>query len=412
MKQLVVTLAFAAGLMVSGCVNAAPVKLGNEVLAQSGFKVLRGKRVGLITNPSGVNRNLESTIEVLRRAPGVQLVALFAPEHGVYGDVPAGDRVETRTDARTGLPVHSLYPKHKPTPAMLQGLDAVVYDLQDTGCRSYTYITTMGMAMEACGEAGIEFIVLDRPNPLGGVRIEGLLVEDKFRSAVSKWDVTYVYGMTCGELARMINGEGWIQKPCKLTVVPLKGWKRTMTWRDTGLPWVPTSPHVPHGESPLFQVATGMIGELGGKAVSTGIGYTLPFQCIAAPGVDMHRLAEALNAYRLPGVRFQPITFKPYYFGLEKEILGGVQIFFTDPAHAPLTAINFYGLEALKKVAGRDVFQEAVTSNRGFNMFDKVNGTDATRKALQEGKTAAEIAASWQPIEDAFRKRRQRYLLY
>ena len=412
MNRLVAPLVCVLGLACLEGLRAAPVQLGNEVLVATGFKALQGKRAGLITNPSGVNRNLETTIEVLRQAPGVKLVALFAPEHGVYGDVPAGDKVETRIDARTGLPVHSLYPKLRPTPEMLQGLDAVVYDLQDTGCRSYTYITTMGLAMEACGEAGIEFIVLDRPNPLGGLRVEGRLVEDAFRSAVSKWDVTYVYGMTCGELARMINGEGWIKTPCKLTVIPLKGWKRTMTWRDTGLPWVTTSPHVPHGESPLFQVATGMIGELSGKAVSTGIGYTLPFQCLAAPGVDMHKLAETLNGYRLPGVRFQPITYKPYYFGFENTNVAGVQIFFTDPARAPLTAINFYGLEALKKVTGRDLFQESVKANRGFAMFDKVNGTDATRKALQEGKSAAAIVASWKPAEDAFRKQRARYLLY
>jgi uncharacterized protein YbbC (DUF1343 family) len=185
-----------------------------------------------------------------------------------------------------------------------------------------------------------------------------------------------------------------------------------MVWRDTGLPWVPTSPHVPHGESPLFQVATGMIGELSGKAVSTGIGYTLPFQCIAAPGVDMHKLAATLNAYQLPGVRFQPVTYKPYYFGFENSTVSGVQIFFTDPAHAPLTAINFYGIEALKKAAGRDIFRESVEANRGFGMFDKVNGTDATRKALQEGRSAAEIVASWKAGEDAFRKKREKYLLY
>ncbi len=408
--------ALLAGWTLTGCkpthAPIEPVQLGNEVLAADDFRVLQGKRVGLLTNPSGVNRNLETTIEVLRKAPGVKLVALFAPEHGVYGDVPAGDRVETRTDARTGLPVYSLYPKHKPTPEMLKEIDALVYDLQDSGCRSYTFITTMGEAMEACGEAGVEFIVLDRPNPLGGVRVEGPRLDNQFRSAVSRWDVTYVYGLTCGELARMINGEGWIKKPCKLTVVPLKGWQRTMTWRDTGLPWVPTSPHVPHGESPLFLVATGIMGELSGKAVSTGIGYTLPFQCIGAPGVDMHALAETLNAYRLPGVRFQPITYRPYYFGFEKTNVSGVQVFFTDPAHAPLTAINFYALEALKRVADRDIFQESVKANRGFAMFDKVNGTDATRKALQAGKTAAEIAATWKPGEDAFRKQREKYLLY
>jgi uncharacterized protein YbbC (DUF1343 family) len=310
------------------------------------------------------------------------------------------------------LPVHSLYGKtRKPTPEMLQGLDALVYDLQDTGCRSYTFISTMGVAMEACGEAGIEFIVLDRPNPLGGERIEGPLVEnEKFRSFVSRWDVPYVYGLTCGELARMINSEGWIKKPCKLTVIPLAGWKRSMVWRDTGLPWVPTSPHVPNDESPLFQVATGMLGEIGG--VSTGIGYPLPFQCVAAPGVDKYQLATTLNAQHLPGVRFVPVSYKPYYFAFSNQPITGVQIYFTDPRQAPLTAINFYTMEALKKVAGRDLFAEAVKAKKSFDMFDKVNGTDATRLALQAGKPAAEIVAAWQAGEAKFRTQRRKYLLY
>jgi uncharacterized protein YbbC (DUF1343 family) len=392
-------------------VSTAEVKLGNEVLVSNGFKVLQGKRVGLITNPSGVNRNLDSTIDVLRAAPGVQLVALFGPEHGVYGDVPAGENVASRIDARTGLPAHSLYGKtHRPTREMLRGLDALVYDLQDTGCRSYTFVSTMGMAMDACGEAGVEFVVLDRPNPLGGQRVEGTLVEDKFRSGVSRWDVPYVYGLTCGELARMINGEGWITNRCKLTVVPLKGWKRSMVWRDTGLPWVPSSPHVPHGESPLFQAATGMLGEIGG--ISTGIGYTLPFQCIAAPNLDAHKLADLLNSYHLPGIKFQPITYKPYYFTFTNQVIDGVQLYFTDPARAPLTAINCYAIEALRKLADLDLFAEAVKRQKSFSMFDKVNGTDATRKALQVGTPAAEIVASWKPGEAAFLKKRKKYLLY
>jgi uncharacterized protein YbbC (DUF1343 family) len=392
--------------------EGARVKLGNEVLAQQKFKALADKRVGLITNPSGVNGDLESTIDVLRAAPGVKLVALFGPEHGVYGDVWAGDKIQSSTDPRTVLPVHSLYGKtHKPTPEMLKGLDALVYDLQDTGCRSYTYISTMGVAMEACGEAGIEFIVLDRPNPLGGERIEGTLIEnEKYRSFVSKWDIPYVYGMTCGELAGMINGEGWIKKSCKLTVIPMKGWKRSMTWRETGLPWTPTSPHVPNDESPMFQVATGMIGEIGGA--NTGVGYPLPFQCIAAPNVDKYKLADALNAYQLPGVKFIPISYKPYYFSFSNQPITGVQIYLTDPHKAPLTAINFYALEALKKVAGRDVFAEAVKANKKFDMFDKVNGTDATRLALQSGKSAAEIVASWHDGQEKFRANRKKYLLY
>jgi uncharacterized protein YbbC (DUF1343 family) len=388
------------------------VKLGNEVLAESHFKQLVGKRVGLITNPSGVNSRLESTIEVLRAAPGVKLVALFGPEHGIYGDVPAGDKIASRTDERTGLPVHSLYDKtRKPTPEMLKGLDVLVYDLQDTGCRSYTFVSTMGVAMEACGAAGVEFMVLDRPNPLGGLRVEGPLVEqEKLRSFVSRWDVPYVYGMTCGELARMINARGWITNRCNLTVVPMRGWKRTMVWRDTGLPWVPASPHVPHGESPLYQVATGMLGEIGG--VNIGIGYTLPFQCVAAPNVNPQQLAEVLNGYRLPGVQFQPVTFKPYYASYKDQIVGGVQVYFTDPANAPLTAINYYAMEALKTVADRDLFAEAMKEKKKFDMFDKVNGTDAMRRALQEGKTAAEIVASWRAGEAKFRADRQQFLLY
>lgn len=411
MKQLVLGFwVFAAACLLNAC--AANVKLGNEVLAQQKFKALAGKRVGLITNPSGVNSQLESTIDVLRAAPGVKLVALYGPEHGVYGDAWAGDKVDSNVDPRTGIVVHSLYGKtHKPTPEMLKGLDALVYDLQDTGCRSYTFVSTMGVAMEACAENGVEFVVLDRPNPLGGERIEGRLVEkEQYRSFVSKWDVPYVYGLTCGELARMINGEGWIKKKCQLTVIPLQGWKRSMVWRDTGLPWVPTSPHVPNDESALFQVATGMIGEIGGA--STGIGYPLPFQCVAAPGVDKHKFAEVLNAYHLPGVKFVPVSYKPYYFSFSNQPIAGVQIYFTDPRRAPLTAINFYAMEALKQVAGRDLFDEAVKANKKFDMFDKVNGTDATRQALQAGRSAAEIVGSWQETEQRFRERRRPYLLY
>jgi uncharacterized protein YbbC (DUF1343 family) len=190
----------------------------------------------------------------------------------------------------------------------------------------------------------------------------------------------------------------------------MHGWRRSMVWRDTGLPWVPSSPHVPHGDSPLFQVATGVLGELGG--VSTGIGYTLPFQCIAAPGLDPQQTADILNAYKLSGIKFKPITYKPYYFTFKDQVIGGAQIFLTDAAHAPLTAVSFYAIEAFKKLTGRDLFEEAVQAKKSFSMFDKVNGTDATRKALQEGKAAADIVASWRPAEEAFRAKRKRYLLY
>jgi uncharacterized protein YbbC (DUF1343 family) len=398
-------LTFSAGSMF------ARVELGNEVLAKSGFKVLKGKKVALITNPSGVNSQLKQTVDILHRSGVVELVRLFGPEHGIYGDIPAGDKVEHRDDPRTGLPVYSLYGKtRKPTPEMLKGIDAVVYDLQDNGCRSYTFISTMGLAMEACGENGVEFVVLDRPNPLGGERIEGPIVQEPFRSFVSQWDVPYVYGMTAGELAQMINGEGWIKKQCKLTVVPVKGLKRSMTWPDTELPWVPTSPHIPHGDSPLFYVATGIIGELGTGSI--GVGYTLPFQCIAAPGVNMHKMAKTMNGYGLPGVKFRPITYKPFYSFFKDEVISGVQVYFDDPQKAPLMAINFFALEAMKTVANRDLFADAVTAKKSFKMFDQVTGTDAVRKALQDGTPAAAIVKSWKADEDSFRAKRAKYLIY
>jgi uncharacterized protein YbbC (DUF1343 family) len=402
-------------ILAFGCVcadlTAVQVKLGNEVLAEHHFKELAGKRVGLLTNPSGVNRHLQSTVDLLRFSKSVKLISLFGPEHGIYGEIFAGETVESQVDPRTGLMVHSLYGStHQPTAEMLKGLDALVYDLQDTGCRSYTYISTMGVTMDACARYGVEFVVLDRPDPLGGERVEGPMLVEKFRSFVGKWDVPYVYGLTCGELARMINGEGWISNRCHLTVVPLKGWKRSMVWRDTGLPWVPTSPHVPHDESPMFQVATGMLGEIGG--INTGIGYTLPFQCVAAPGIDSDKLADALNAYHLRGILVKPTSFRPYYFAYKDQQLKGVQLYFPDPSAAQLTAFNVVAMEALKKSAGIDLFERAAQSNKSFSMFDKVNGTDATRKSLQKGVPAMEIIASWKPGEDLFRKRRQKYLLY
>jgi uncharacterized protein YbbC (DUF1343 family) len=401
-------------VLVPGCVTdprAPRVRLGNEVLADSGFQALQGKRVGLITNPSGVDGHLQSTVELLRSAPGVTLAALFGPEHGIYGDVPAGVRVEGSMDARTGVPAYSLYGETKrPTPAMLRGLDALVYDLQDTGCRSYTFINTMGDAMDACGEAGIEFVVLDRPNPLGGLRVEGPMLRDEFQSGVGRWTIPYVYGLTCGELARMINDRGWIKHPCRLTVVPLHGWRRDMTWEDTGLPWVPTSPHVPHARSPLFQVATGMLGETG--VVSVGVGYTLPFQCLAAPGIDGPRLAEILRGFRVPGVAFRPITYQPSYATFKGELIGGVEIYFTDPLRAPLAALNYYGLAALRQMGVDVVARTAAADPTRIAMFDKVNGTDAPRKEFSAGKSAAEIVAGWKADESAFRREREKYLLY
>ena len=244
MKRIFILLALCLAAPLS-----AQVMPGIEVLEQNGFEELIGKRVGLVTNPSGVDHRLRSTIDILFEAPQVQLVALFGPEHGVRGDAYAGDHVEGGTDPRTGLPVYSLYgPTREPTPDMLRGIDVMVYDIQDVGVRCYTFISTLGLVMRACAKAGIEVLVLDRPNPLGGNKIEGCYVEDGFYSFVSQYRIPFVYGLTVGELAGLINEEGLnrgqkgdlLPLKCKLNVVPMRGWRRDMLFRDTGLPWAPS----------------------------------------------------------------------------------------------------------------------------------------------------------------------------
>lgn len=236
-----------AGLVTSA--PAEPIMLGIDRLERSGYKAIAGKRVGLLTHPAGVNRRGESSIDVLQRAPNARLVALFGPEHGIYGNEKANVPVEDRIDPRTGLPVHSLYGKYrKPTKQMLRGLDALVVDLQDVGVRSYTYVSCMRYAMEACFENGVEVIVLDRPNPLGGLKVDGPPLEERWRSYVGAFYVPYVHGLTIAELARMAKHmPGWMhtaesaRKNGKLTIIPMRGWSRDMLWTQTGLPWIPTS---------------------------------------------------------------------------------------------------------------------------------------------------------------------------
>ena len=298
------------------------VLTGIDVLTQQHFKCLQGKRVGLITNPTGVNANLVSTVDVLKAATGVNLVALYGPEHGVRGDIHAGDKVETARDAKTGLPVFSLYGKtRKPTPEMLKDVDVLVYDIQDIGCRSFTFISTMGLAMEAAAENDREFVVLDRPNPLGGLKIEGNITDDDCMSFVSQFKIPYIYGLTCGELARMLNDEGMLKGGvrCKLTVVKMKNWKRSMGYADTGLQWIASSPHIPQAVTAYYYPTSGILGELG--YVSIGVGYTIPFQMFAAPWIDAVQLADAMNAHQMPGVTFRPIYLKPFYSVGKGELL-------------------------------------------------------------------------------------------
>ena len=309
MKRLVTIIAACAALSLS-----AQVKPGIEVLRDRGFDVLQGKRAGLITNPSGVDNSLRSSVDILAEAPGVKLTGLYAPEHGVRGDVHAGDKVDNMVDPATGVPVYSVYGKtHKPTAEMLKDVDALVYDIQDNGCRSFTFISTMGKAMEACAELDKEFIVLDRPNPVGGNKIEGNIVEDSCFSFVSQFAIPYLYGLTPGELATYLNEEGLLPggKKVRLTVVPMEGYSRDMDFRSTGMPWVLPSPHIPNPETALYYPMSGILGEL--YCMSIGVGYTLPFKLFCASWIDAGDLAKALNDKNIPGMKFRPIHIKPFY---------------------------------------------------------------------------------------------------
>ena len=407
MKKTILLLAILSSF---GLINARQVKTGIEVLRDQNFKILEGKRVGLITNPTGVDRALKSTIDILFEAKNVKLVALFGPEHGVRGDAHAGDKVDNITDTKTGLPVYSLYGKtRKANPDMLKGIDVLVYDIQDIGCRSFTFISTMGLAMEVAAENNIEFIVLDRPNPLGGEKIEGNLAEEPFISFVSQFKIPYIYGQTCGELASMLNEEKMLKKKCKLTVVKLKGWHRNMTWEQTGLEWVIASPHIPNKNSSYFYPVTGILGELG--YVSIGVGYTLPFQMIGAPWINAEKYATALNQLHLAGLEFRPIYFKPFYSNFKDENCQGVQIHIMNYKKANLSEVQFYLMQELYKLyPDRAVFDHA--NKDRFNMFDKVSGSDQIRLRFAKNNSVADISEYWNKDVNSYRKISKKYYLY
>ena len=393
------------------------VKTGIEVLRDREFRGLVGKRVGLVTNPSGVDHLLNSTVDILYNAPGVELVALYGPEHGVRGDIYAGDHVKDSKDEATGLPVYSLYgATRKPTKEMLQGIDIMVYDIQDVGVRSYTFISTLGLVMEACGELGIEVMVLDRPNPLGGNKIEGCYVEPGFYSFVSQYQIPYVYGLTVGELAVMINEEGMnkgqkgTQEParCKLTVVPMKGWTRDMLYEDTGLPWVLPSPNIPFKDTPMYYAAAGICGELAGF-MNIGIGYTLPFQIFGATWLDPDKLKAKLDSYGLPGISFRTIWYKPFSGSQQGKLVKGLQYFFTDYENARLTDTQFYVMQAVAELYPDKKAFEVIS---GYGLFDKVCGTDYVRTEFKKRYNVTDIIEYWRKDEEDFRTLSQRYQMY
>lgn len=374
--------------------------LGAEMLMKNEKKLLKGKRVGLITNPTGVDQNLNSVVDLLNNDPDIQLEALYGPEHGVRGDAQAGQYVDYYIDEVTGLPVYSLYGKtRKPTPEMLENIDVLVFDIQDVGTRFYTYIYTMALAMEAAQEKGIPFIVLDRPNPLGGKKVEGPVLDPEFASFVGQYAIPLRHGMTVGELAKLFNKEFDIG--ANLTVVKMKGWKRNAYFNETGLQFVMPSPNMPTLETALAYPGAALIE---GTNVSEGRGTTKPFELIGAPFISSPELVTRLNQLDLPGVTFRAASFTPTFSKHSGKLSHGVQIHITDRnKYEPVET----GLHIVKTI--KDLYPEQVQLTP---FFDNLIGNGWIRPAIENGMTVEEMESRWQKDLKEFEKVRKKYLMY
>ncbi|HED10939.1 MAG TPA: DUF1343 domain-containing protein [Caldithrix abyssi] len=386
--------------------EAESFRTGLDNLLLSNAERFKGKRIGLITNPSAVDARMRPSYVRIYEHPGLNLVALYAPEHGLFSAAEAGEKVGYATEPRFNLPVYSLYGKTRiPTPEMLKDVDVLIFDIQDIGIRSYTYIYTMANAMKAAARDHKEFIVLDRPNPLNGITVEGNITREPFYSFVGMYPIAYRHGMTTGELATMFNDAFGIE--CDLSVVRMSGWERSMFWPQTGRSWVPTSPHVPHWKTALFMPATGLIGEL--LSVNIGVGYTSPFELLGAPWIDALDFTRRLNELHLPGVYFRATRFKPYYSVFKGEMCYGIQIHISDEqAFRPFEA----GLYLLKFLYDRYPGHSPFAKENRLSSFHRTAGSDQIYSDILEGKSIEDIRAGWEDELQAFLKIRNKYLLY
>ncbi|MBL7979671.1 MAG: DUF1343 domain-containing protein [Bacteroidetes Order II. Incertae sedis bacterium] len=415
MKSIVSLLYFASWFLVFDADPIyAQVLTGAERLAMYNFELLQGKRVGLITNHTAVVHG-QHVIDLFYRSPNVKLTTLFGPEHGIRGLADAGAAVTNGRDPQTNLPVYSLYgATKKPTAQMLKNVDVLVFDIQDVGARFYTYISTMALAMQAAAENDIPFLVLDRPNPLGGMRVSGFMLEPRFTSFVGQFAIPIQHGMTVGELAQMIHGEKLMPglDSLQLTVVKLEGWYRTMLWEETQLPWVRTSPNIPDVETAYLYPGMCFFE---GTNLSEGRGTQQPFKTVGAPWANAQQLANTLNAKRLPGVVFQPTNFVPKSIPnmatspkLQGRKLYGVQLKVTDPLALQSVEVGIHTLAAFYA-------QATPTIRKTFFLRDfmgKLAGTNRLIEMLEAGKSPEQIIRSWHQELAAFQQKRMPYLLY
>jgi uncharacterized protein YbbC (DUF1343 family) len=384
------------------------VLFGIDVLVNERLDLIRGRRLGLISNASGVNRDLRSGVDALLCEPGVTLITLFGPEHGYGAAAPDGAPVASGVHPHTGLPVFSLYGDvRKPTADMLEGLDVLMFNIQCVGVRFYTYVTTLLYSMQAAAEHGLAYIVCDRPNPIGGEIVEGPVLEPGFESFVGPGPLPIRHGLTVGELARLFNEEWGVG--CDLTVVPCVGWKRDMWFEDTGLPWAPPSPAMPWPQTATVYPGLCL---LEGTNLSEGRGTALPFHLAGAPWIDGHLLAEELNQLELPGVHFRGVTFQPTSGKWAGKRCGGVQLHVTDrEGFRPLTA----ALHLLRMV--QDLYPEefaypASGSDASRPCIDLLAGTDQVRLGLRDGASVPDLVASWGEEQDRFVQVARKHALY
>ncbi len=387
---------------VAGSDERPAVQSGLDVLASQGFEALKGLQVGLITNQTGRDAKGQSTIDVLWNAPQVKLVALFSPEHGIRGNLEHGKRVNNFVDTKTHLPVYSLYgDTRKPIPEMLNSIDVLVFDMQDVGTRFYTYLTTMAMAMEAAAARKIQFMVLDRPNPLGGEVIEGQLLERGIRHFTAYLGVPTRHGLTAGEAAKLFKEEAAL-KDLKLEVISMTGWRRALRWEETGLPFVPPSPNI---KTPTAALLYAGIGMFEATNVSVGRGTEEPFERFGAPWINGAELAHRLNELNIPGFKFFQTLFVPTSDLYQGKLCSGVRLVVTDAQVARPVDVFVHVSILLREMSGNDYVLR-------WDEVARVAGSSDFEKRYKAGNSAEDILKEFHESSEKFRKSRQPYLLY
>jgi uncharacterized protein YbbC (DUF1343 family) len=387
------------------------MKLGLDLVLQSGLGSISGGRIGLIANPASVDSRLEHAVDLFHRNSKVRLTALFGPQHGIRGETQ-DNMIEWRSfrDRHTGLPAYSLYGEvRKPTAEMLSDVDVLVFDVPDVGTRVYTFVHTMALAMEAARERGKRFVVLDRPNPIDGAHVEGNILEPEYSSFVGMFPIPMRHGMTIGELAGMFNDEFRIG--CDLVVVRMEGWRREVWHDDTGLPWVMPSPNMPTLDTATVYPGSVMIE---GTNISEGRGTTRPFEIIGAPFIDQHLLANELSNGGLPGVLFRPLNFQPTFHKHAGELCGGIQIHVIDRAAFKPVISGVAVISAIRRLYPGEFEWKHPPYEYVYDRlpFDVINGSGQIREQIEAGIDWREIEAGWREGMASFCEMRGRYLLY